>query len=104
MNAFFTRECALILWRGHLLSRHPARDIRSESCAPTASAGSRASSLGVRGDARAGAAPFWFEHPGHIGLGDYLGGVSDDIWAALADKFADDAYASVKGHVREGPA
>jgi ubiquinone/menaquinone biosynthesis C-methylase UbiE len=26
--------------------------------------------------------------------------VSDDVWAALADQFADDAYASVKGHVR----
>jgi S-adenosylmethionine-dependent methyltransferase len=26
--------------------------------------------------------------------------VSDDAWAGLADKFADDAYASVKGHVR----
>jgi S-adenosylmethionine-dependent methyltransferase len=31
---------------------------------------------------------------------DYLGGVSDDTWAGLADKFADDAYASVKGYVR----
>jgi S-adenosylmethionine-dependent methyltransferase len=26
--------------------------------------------------------------------------VSDDTWAGLADKFADDAYASVKGYVR----
>jgi S-adenosylmethionine-dependent methyltransferase len=26
--------------------------------------------------------------------------VGDDSWASLADKFADDAYASVKGHVR----
>jgi SAM-dependent methyltransferase len=26
--------------------------------------------------------------------------VSDDTWAGLADKFADDAYAGVKGHVR----
>jgi S-adenosylmethionine-dependent methyltransferase len=26
--------------------------------------------------------------------------VADDSWAALADKFADDAYASVKGYVR----
>jgi len=26
--------------------------------------------------------------------------VSDDTWAALADKFADEAYASVKGYVR----
>ena len=30
----------------------------------------------------------------------YLGVVSDDTWAGLADKFADEAYASVKGHVR----
>ncbi len=32
----------------------------------------------------------------------YLGVVSDgdDTWAGLADKFADDAYASVKGYVR----
>src|SRR5580693_4329433 len=26
--------------------------------------------------------------------------MGDDIWADLADKFADDAYASVKGYVR----
>lgn len=26
--------------------------------------------------------------------------MDDDIWAGLADKFADEAYASVKGHVR----
>jgi S-adenosylmethionine-dependent methyltransferase len=26
--------------------------------------------------------------------------VSDDVWAGLADKFADEAYASVKGYVR----
>jgi S-adenosylmethionine-dependent methyltransferase len=26
--------------------------------------------------------------------------MGDDIWAGLADKFADEAYASVKGHVR----
>src|SRR5580692_7236567 len=26
--------------------------------------------------------------------------MSDDIWAGLADKFADEAYASVKGYVR----
>jgi len=26
--------------------------------------------------------------------------VSDDTWAGLADKFADEAYASVKGYVR----
>jgi SAM-dependent methyltransferase len=30
----------------------------------------------------------------------YLGVVSDDIWAGLADQFADEAYASVKGYVR----
>src|SRR5258708_29933380 len=30
----------------------------------------------------------------------YLGVVSDDIWATLADQFADKAYASVKGLVR----
>jgi S-adenosylmethionine-dependent methyltransferase len=30
----------------------------------------------------------------------YLGVVSDDIWASLADQFADEAYASVKGLVR----
>ena len=30
----------------------------------------------------------------------YLGAVSDDTWAGLADKFVDEAYASVKGHVR----
>ena len=29
-----------------------------------------------------------------------LGAVSDDIWARLADEFADEAYASVKGLVR----
>jgi SAM-dependent methyltransferase len=28
------------------------------------------------------------------------GGVSDDIWASLADLFADEAYATVKGYVR----
>jgi ubiquinone/menaquinone biosynthesis C-methylase UbiE len=26
--------------------------------------------------------------------------VSDDIWAGVVDRFADDAYASVKGYVR----
>src|ERR1700722_4668534 len=26
--------------------------------------------------------------------------MSDDIWASLADKFVDEAYASVKGYVR----
>ncbi len=31
---------------------------------------------------------------------EYLGVVSDDTWAALADQFADEAYASVKGYVR----
>jgi S-adenosylmethionine-dependent methyltransferase len=30
----------------------------------------------------------------------YSGVVSDDTWAGLADKFADEAYASVKGYVR----
>jgi ubiquinone/menaquinone biosynthesis C-methylase UbiE len=30
----------------------------------------------------------------------YLGLVGDDTWASLADRFADDAYASVKGYVR----
>jgi S-adenosylmethionine-dependent methyltransferase len=30
----------------------------------------------------------------------YGGVVSDDIWAGLADQFADEAYASVKGRVR----
>ncbi len=30
----------------------------------------------------------------------YLGVVSDDTWAALADKFVDEAYATVKGYVR----
>jgi SAM-dependent methyltransferase len=30
----------------------------------------------------------------------YLGLVGDDTWAGLADKFADEAYASVKGYVR----
>jgi SAM-dependent methyltransferase len=29
-----------------------------------------------------------------------VAGVSDDIWAGLADRFADEAYASVKGYVR----
>jgi S-adenosylmethionine-dependent methyltransferase len=31
---------------------------------------------------------------------NYLGVVSDDTWAGLADKFVDEAYASVKGYVR----
>jgi 2-polyprenyl-3-methyl-5-hydroxy-6-metoxy-1,4-benzoquinol methylase len=31
---------------------------------------------------------------------DYLGVVGDDTWASLADQFADEAYASVKGRVR----
>jgi SAM-dependent methyltransferase len=30
----------------------------------------------------------------------YLGKMSDDAWAGLVDRFADDAYASVKGYVR----
>src|ERR1039458_1836249 len=29
-----------------------------------------------------------------------LGAVGDDTWAGLADKFVDEAYASVKGYVR----
>jgi hypothetical protein len=32
--------------------------------------------------------------------GHYVGVVSDDIWAELVNRFADDAYASVKGYVR----
>ena len=38
----------------------------------------------------------------HIGAGRrrYLGAVSDDTWASLADQFVDGAYASVKGRVR----
>ncbi len=35
-----------------------------------------------------------------IRIATYLGVVGDDTWAGLADKFADEAYASVKGHVR----
>src|SRR5204862_6612057 len=32
---------------------------------------------------------------------DYrLGAMGEDTWAALADRFADEAYASVKGYVR----
>src|ERR671933_2851623 len=30
----------------------------------------------------------------------YLDVVDDDTWARLADQFVDEAYASVKGHVR----
>ena len=30
----------------------------------------------------------------------YVAVVSDDTWASLADQFADEAYASVKGYVR----
>ena len=33
-------------------------------------------------------------------LDKYLGVVGDDSWAGLADQFADEAYASVKGYVR----
>jgi S-adenosylmethionine-dependent methyltransferase len=33
-------------------------------------------------------------------LAVYRGAVGDDTWAGLADKFADEAYASVKGYVR----
>lgn len=36
----------------------------------------------------------------HLSAAAILGVVGDDIWASLADKFADGAYASVKGHVR----
>lgn len=32
--------------------------------------------------------------------GSYRGRVGDDTWAALADQFADEAYATVKGRVR----
>jgi SAM-dependent methyltransferase len=32
--------------------------------------------------------------------GNYLGVVAEDTWAGLADRFADDTYASVKGFVR----
>ncbi len=34
------------------------------------------------------------------GAGGYVGVVGDDTWAGLADIFADEAYASVKGRVR----
>ena len=40
------------------------------------------------------------EAPGTLGGCRYRGGVGDDTWASLADKFADEAYASVKGYVR----
>jgi SAM-dependent methyltransferase len=30
----------------------------------------------------------------------YVGLVADDVWASVADQFADEAYASVKGYVR----
>ena len=33
-------------------------------------------------------------------FGSYRGQVADDLWASLADSFADDAYATVKGRVR----
>jgi S-adenosylmethionine-dependent methyltransferase len=39
-------------------------------------------------------------HEGRAGIGLYVAAVSGDSWAGLADKFADDAYASVKGYVR----
>jgi SAM-dependent methyltransferase len=35
-----------------------------------------------------------------MGQRSYRGAVADDLWAGLADKFADEAYASVKGYVR----
>ena len=39
--------------------------------------------------------------PGRASARDlYRGVVSDDAWAGVADKFADEAYASVKGQVR----
>ena len=37
---------------------------------------------------------------GPAGREPYLGAVSEDTWAALADQFADGAYATVKGRVR----
>lgn len=37
---------------------------------------------------------------GNQHVAQYRGAVDDDIWAGLADHFADDAYASVKGRVR----
>src|SRR5919205_3335317 len=33
-------------------------------------------------------------------LAGIFGAVGDDTWAGLADRFADEAYASVKGQVR----
>jgi S-adenosylmethionine-dependent methyltransferase len=35
-----------------------------------------------------------------LSINRYLDAVGDDIWAGLADQFADEAYASVKGRVR----
>ena len=43
-----------------------------------------------------GATTWWVD----IGVRWHSGFVSDDPWASLADRFADDAYASVKGYVR----
>jgi S-adenosylmethionine-dependent methyltransferase len=37
---------------------------------------------------------------GRRGGGQYRGPVDEDLWAGLADKFVDEAYASVKGYVR----
>ena len=37
---------------------------------------------------------------GQHGAAPYSGGVVDDTWASLADRFVDGAYASVKGRVR----
>lgn len=45
-----------------------------------------------------------WQHPTTVSLDGpgpaYRGPVADDTWAGLADKFADEAYASVKGYVR----
>jgi len=38
--------------------------------------------------------------PATVAAGPYRGAVSDDTWAGVADQFADEAYASVKGYVR----
>jgi S-adenosylmethionine-dependent methyltransferase len=38
--------------------------------------------------------------PARRSASDYRDGMGDDTWAGLADKFADEAYASVKGYVR----
>src|SRR5947208_10290168 len=38
--------------------------------------------------------------PSRTSLDYYAGGMGEDTWAKLAGKFADEAYASVKGQVR----